>query len=109
MKNANSFLSLADYPFAKLASDESFDDALKQKLGQQNWLLVFDDNTNSGETLDNLKNLAKESGFYGRIDVFPCRASTNIENYKKSLTDEERLDMVINSAIPSRKAKVNPE
>jgi hypothetical protein len=78
-------------------------------MSDRNWLLIFDDNTNSGETLDNLRIGAKESGFYGRIDTFACRANYNTNSYKCSLTDSEKLDFMIHSAIPSRKAKVNPE
>ncbi len=78
-------------------------------MRDQNWLLIFDDNTNSGQTLDDLRIRAEESGFYGRIDAFACRASRNMVNYKKTMTEEQKLDLVIHSALPSRKTRVNPE
>lgn len=107
VKNANSFSELSDYPFSKIMKDETVGADLKLKFENENWLLVFDDNTNSGETLDNLRHLAKQSGFYGRIDVFPCRASTNLANYKSSLTDYQKLSMIMNSAVAARRTKVN--
>ncbi len=109
VKNANSFLKLVDYPYSKILKNATIDEQTKKNISDKNWLLIFDDNTNSGETLDNLRLSARESGFYPRIDVFACRASHNMDNYKKSLTSEEKLDFVIHSSIPARKSKVNPE
>lgn len=109
VKNANDFLKLVDYPFSKIIKNDTIDEQAKKNISDKNWLLIFDDNTNSGETLDNLRLSAQQSGFYPHIDVFACRASYNMNNYKKSLKDEEKLDFVIHSAIPARKSKVNPE
>lgn len=109
VKNANSFLELTDYPLAEIMRNVAIDDNTKKYMSSKNWLLIFDDNTNSWETLDNLRIKAKESGFYGNIDVFACRASHRLENYKKTLTDEEKLDFIIHSAISSRKTVVNPK
>jgi len=109
VKNANHFSALTDYPFSRIMKDETVSASVREKLEKENWLLVFDDNTNSGETLDNIRLLAEQTGFYGRIDLFPCRASANLANYKKSLTDQQKLTMVANCALISRKAKVNPE
>lgn len=109
VKNANSFSELSDYPYAKILKDATVGEGVRQKLESENWLLVFDDNTNSGETLDNLRNLAAESRFYGRVDVFPCRASASVARYKASLSDLQKLEMIGGSAVASRKTKVNAE
>ncbi|WP_424481882.1 hypothetical protein, partial [Pseudomonas viridiflava] len=60
-------------------------------------------------TLDNLRNLAAESRFYGRVDVFPCTASASVARYKASLSDLQKLEMIGGSAVASRKTKVNAE
>lgn len=109
VQNANSFLKLADYPIAQILNHETMDDVTKSKMRDQNWLLIFDDNTNSGETLDNLRKRAQESGFYGRIDTFACRASHNMAKYRKAIPLEEVFDFIKHSAVQSRRTHVNSE
>ncbi|UJR64684.1 hypothetical protein HJ586_09425 [Dickeya zeae] len=106
VKNANSFFKLSDYPFSSIAKDNTLDVDTRRKLKQENWLLIFDDNTNSGETLDNIKRLALDSDFYGRIDAFTCRANADIKKYKKSLTMQQRLDIIGVSGLIARKTRI---
>lgn len=106
VKNANSFSNLSDYPYSSISSDETLDHDTKQKLKSENWLLIFDDNTNSGETVDNIRLLAVDSGVYGRINTFTCRANPDIRNYKSTLTTEQRIDIVGVAGLKARKAKV---
>lgn len=106
VRNANSFSNLSDYPYSSISCDETLDQDTKQKLKSENWLLIFDDNTNSGETVDNIMLLAVDSGMYGRINTFTCRANPEIRNYKPTLTVEQRIDIVGVAALKARKAKV---
>lgn len=106
VKNANSFSKLSDYPYSSISSDVTLDQDTKQKLKSENWLLIFDDNTNSGETVDNIRLLAVDSGIYGRINTFTCRANPEIKNYKPTLTIEQRIDIVGVAGLRARKAKV---
>jgi len=105
VKNANAFSSLADYPYSKIMRDDTVDQTTRKQLESEIWLLVFDDNANSGETLDNLRNLAVDSKFYGRVNVFPCRSNTNLEHYKRTLTPSQKIEMVGVAAVSSRKIK----
>jgi len=109
VQNANTFSALTDYPYSRMVVNGAVPEFFKLQEAQKNWLLIFDDNTNSGETLHNARILAKESGFFDRIDLFPCRASRNLENYKKSLDDIQKLSLVVNSALPTRQTKINKE
>lgn len=115
VKNANSFLNLINYPYAhlikkgKMEWDEKAEQSLSAQHTRENWLLIFDDNTNSGETLDNLRIRAKEVWLYWNIDVFACRTNNDLSKYKKTLTENKKLDFFINAAIPSRQTKINPE
>jgi len=84
----------------------TLDQTTKQRLKSENWLLIFDDNTNSGETVDNIRQLAEESDLYGRIDTFTCRASADARKFKRSLTKEQQLDIVGVSGLRARKAKI---
>jgi len=106
VKNANSFSKLSDYPYSSIANDMTLDQTTKQRLKSENWLLIFDDNTNSGETVDNIRQLAEESDLYGRIDTFTCRASADARKFKRSLTKEQQLDIVGVSGLRARKAKI---
>ncbi len=106
VKNANSFSKLSDYPYSSIANDKTLDQATKQRLKSENWLLIFDDNTNSGETIHNIRILAEESDLYSRIDTFTCRANTDVRKYKHSLTKEQKLDIIGVSGLRARKAKV---
>ncbi|HIE4388177.1 TPA: hypothetical protein ACXM56_000004 [Serratia liquefaciens] len=106
VKNANSFSNLSDYPYSSIFTDETLDHDTKQKLKSENWLLIFDDNTNSGETVDNIRSLAVDSGVYARINTFTCRANPDIRNYKSTLTTEQRIDIVGVAGLKARKAKV---
>ena len=106
VKRNGSFFKLSDYPYSSIASDVTLDQRTKQKLKSENWLLIFDDNTNSGETVDNIRQLAVESEIYGRIDTFTCRANPNIEKYKPTLTPEQRIDIVGVAGLRLRKLKV---
>lgn len=105
VKNANNFTALTDYPYSQIMRDNTLDEATRKTLESENWLLVFDDNANSGETLDNLKNLAADSRFFGRVNVFPCRSNTNLDNYKRSLTPTQKIEMIGVAAVSSRKIK----
>lgn len=107
VKNANAFSKLVDYPFAEVVKDETIEKDVKARFERRNWLLAFDDNTNSGQTLDDIKDLARQSGFYGRIDLFPCRAGVKIENYKRSMSPEDILAMIGASPILARKSNLN--
>ncbi|MDO8071869.1 hypothetical protein O3299_10025 [Janthinobacterium sp. SUN176] len=109
VRNANSFDHLTGYPFSNVISDSTMPETIRNNFSEKNWLLIFDDNTNSGETLDNIRMLAKETGFFGRIDMFPCRASFNFDNYKSSLNEHQKLAMIVSSAIEVRRSKVNPK
>jgi len=109
VRNANSFVKLAEYPFSRLIADETMPEIVRKEFAKKNWLLIFDDNTNSGETLDNIRKLAKETSFFGRIDMFPCRASYNVENFKSSLSDHQKLAMIATSALEVRRCRVNSE
>ncbi|MPQ56673.1 hypothetical protein [Duganella sp. FT27W] len=109
VKNANSFARLTGYPFSQIILDNTIDKNTKENFSKKNWLLIFDDNTNSGETLDNIRILAKETEYFGRIDMFPCRASFNLDNYKITLNDHQKLAMIVSSALEVRRAKVNPK
>lgn len=106
VKNANSFSNLSDYPYSSISTDETLDHDTKQKLKSENWLLIFDDNTNSGETVDNIRLLAVDSGVYGRINTFTCRANPDIRNYKSTLTTEQRIEIIGVAGLKARKAKV---
>jgi len=107
VKNANNFLGLSDYPFSRIMADVTVTDMEREILAEENWLMIFDDNTNSGETLDNIRLLAKKSGFFNRINCYPCRASSVLENFKASLHDDQKLEMIMNAAMQTRRAKVN--
>lgn len=109
VKNANTFTRLADYPFCQIITDENISDEEREKFSNENWLLIFDDNTNSGETLDNIRKLAKETRSFGRINMFPCRASFDLSRYKKSLNEHQKLTMIANSALEVRRTKINKE
>lgn len=106
VKNANSFSKLSDYPYSSIANDATLDQKTKQRLKSENWLLIFDDNTNSGETIDNIRQLAEESDLYGRIDTFTCRANTDVKKFKRSLTKEQLIDIVGVAGLRARKAKI---
>lgn len=105
VKNANDFSSLADYPYSEILIDETIDDETRSKLESENWLLIFDDNANSGETLDNLRNMALDCKFYGRVNVFPCRSNPNLNHYKSTLTAAQKIEMIGAAAVPSRKLR----
>ena len=109
VRNANEFSRLIDYPFSRILRDTQISSDIKARFSKRNWLLVFDDNTNSGQTLDDIRILAEASGFYGRVDLFPCRASIEFRNYRKTLPDETKLSMLICCGVIARKSKVNSE
>jgi hypothetical protein len=108
VKNANSFSTLTDYPFARVLRDRNVDSSVKRSFSDRNWILVFDDNTHSGQTLDDIRILAEQSEFYGRVDLFPCRASAEFTHYKKELPETEMLAMLACCAVFARKSKSNP-
>lgn len=105
LKTKGSFFDLSDYPYSSIANDMTLGHFARKKLKSENWLLVFDDNTNSGETVDNVRRLALDSDLFGRIDTFTCRANPNIEKYKESLTPKQRIDIVGVAGLRLRKAK----
>ncbi len=105
LKTNGSFFDLSDYPYSSIANDRTLGHFARKKLKSENWLLVFDDNTNSGETVDNVRRLALDSDLFGRIDTFTCRANPNIEKYKESLTPKQRIDIVGVAGLRLRKAK----
>lgn len=105
LKTKGSFFDLSDYPYSSIANDTTLGHFARKKLKSENWLLVFDDNTNSGETVDNVRRLALDSDHFGRIDTFTCRANPNIEKYKESLTPKQRIDIVGVAGLRLRKAK----
>lgn len=106
VKNANSFSKLSDYPYSSIANDVTLDQTTKQRLKSENWLLIFDDNTNSGETIDNIRQLAEDSDLYGRIDTFTCRANTDVKKFKHSLTKEKQIDIIGVAGLRARKARI---
>ena len=108
VKNANSFSRLADYPFSLVLRDKTVTEESKNNLFKRNWLLAFDDNTNSGQTLDDIRILAEESGFFSRIDLFPCRASSIQKNYRREIPENYMLAMMANCAVIARKSCLNP-
>jgi hypothetical protein len=107
VKNANSFSGLTDYPFSRLLRSQSVEPVAKSKFAKRNWLLVFDDNTNSGQTLDDIRLLAEKTEFYSRVDLFPCRASIALQNYKRSMSDNQKLWMIVVAAAIAEKSKLN--
>ncbi|MEW6763539.1 MAG: hypothetical protein AB1437_22190 [Pseudomonadota bacterium] len=109
VKNANQFSRLIDYPFARVIRNTQTPSDVKARFSQRNWMLVFDDNTNSGQTLDDIRLLADASGFYGRVDLFPCRASTEFRNYRKTMPDEFILNMLICCGALARKSRITSE
>lgn len=107
LKNANDFLSIVDYPFNEYI--EEFDsEEMKDFFRQRNHLLIFDDNTSSGRTLNDLKTLAQKMEIYGKVDIFACRASEREELYDDKVSDDTILWLIINSATTVRKTKVWP-
>lgn len=109
VKNANQFSRLIDYPFARVLRNTETPSEVKARFSKRNWMLVFDDNTNSGQTLDDIRLLAEASGFYGRVDLFPCRASTEFQNYRKAMPDEFKLNMLVCCGVLARKSKIISE
>ncbi len=109
VENANNFSELTDYPFSEVLRDTTIEGEIKEKIKKKNWLLIFDDNTHSGETLDDLRKLAESTGYYSQIFVFVCRANIDLSKYKSSLTDEQKLDIIARAGTYSHKTIVNKE
>ena len=96
---------MVDYPFNEYVNQFPSDDM--QKFFQaQNHLLIFDDNTSSGRTLNNLHALSSQANVYGKIDVFACRASPELDLYDDNVPIEMRLHLISNAALETRKTRV---
>lgn len=105
LKNANDFLGIIDYPFSEYM-DEFQSEDMRQFFKERNHLLIFDDNTSSGRTLNNLKMLAQSAQAYGKVDIFACRANPNIDIYDPDIPEELKLHLIRNSALETRKTRI---
>ncbi|MDD3145651.1 MAG: hypothetical protein PHV23_06125 [Candidatus Gracilibacteria bacterium] len=105
LKNASDFLKIVDYPFVEYMEQFSSGE-MKSYLSNLNHAIIFDDNTCSGRTLNNLANLTRQSGYYGKVDIFACRVSQRLEGYDASVIPETILNLIKNASFESRKTKV---
>lgn len=105
LKNANDFLGIVDYPFHEFMNEFRSAD-MKQFFQERNHLLIFDDNTSSGRTLNDLRELALRAEVYGKVDVFACRANPNIDIYDPNISEELKLHLIRNAALETRKTRV---
>lgn len=105
LKNANDFLGIVDYPFHEYMREFKSED-MKQFFQERNHLLIFDDNTSSGRTLNDLKELALRAEVYGKVDVFACRANPNIDIYDPNISEELKLHLIRHAALETRKTRV---
>lgn len=105
LKNASDFLSIVDYPFNEYIEDFQ-SDKMKDFFSERNHLIIFDDNTSSWRTLNDLQNLGKQIWIYWKVDVFACRASTREDLYDDSVSDDTILNLISNSALETRKTRI---
>ncbi|MDD2907124.1 MAG: hypothetical protein PHH98_00650 [Candidatus Gracilibacteria bacterium] len=105
LKNASDFLKIVDYPFLEYMEEFSSEE-MKRFLSGLNHAIIFDDNTCSGRTLNDLSNLTMQSGYYGKVDIFACRVSQRLEGYDSSVNENKILNLIKNAAIESRKTRV---
>jgi hypothetical protein len=104
VKNADEFSSIVDYPSISLNGWE-----IGSVYSERKWLIIFDDNTNSWETVKRIHDLAKDSWKYWKIDFFVCRSSSDVSKYTKNLSEDEILSIIKNSWVDNRRSKVNKE
>lgn len=104
VKNADEFSSIVDYPSVSMSWWEIW-----SVYSERKWLIIFDDNTNSWETVKRIHDLAKDSWKYWKIDFFVCRSSSDVSKYTKHLTKDEILSIIKNSWVDNRRSKVNKE
>ncbi len=105
LKNASEFLKIIDYPFVKYMEEYNSDE-MKIFLRWTNHALIFDDNTCSWRTLNNLANLSKQSWYYWKIDIFACRVSQIIDWYDDSVSRNTVLELIKNASLESKKTRV---
>ncbi len=105
LKNANDFSKIVDYPFIEII-DEFNTQEMKDFFSSKNRLLIFDDNTSSWRTLNDLRKISHESWFYQSVNIYPCRASTRSDLYDDLVSYETILEFIKNSAMEVRKTRI---
>lgn len=105
IKNANDFLTITDYPFNEYIANFNSKE-MQEHFRSKNHLLIFDDNTTSWRTLNNLRELAATMWYFWKINIFACRTSYIKELYDDKLSEETILELIQSSAIWTRKTKI---
>lgn len=105
LKNANDFSKIVDYPFTEII-DEFNTQEMKDFFSSKNRLLIFDDNTSSWRTLNDLRKISFDSWFYQKVDTYPCRASTRADLYDDEISEESIFEFIKNSALEVRKTRI---
>jgi hypothetical protein len=100
VRNADNFSSLIDYPSVNVTLEEKETDI------RDKWMLIFDDNTHSWETLHNLTELSEKSWMYDRVDSFPCRVWIDLAKYSKKVSDQEKLRLLSVAWVEARSANI---
>lgn len=105
LKNASDFLKIVDYPFLEYMEEFSSEE-MKKFLSHLNHAIIFDDNTCSWRTLNDLSNLTMQSWFYWKVDTFACRVSQRLEWYDASVSDNTILNLIKNASLETKKTRV---
>lgn len=104
IKNTNNFNTIIDYPTHFAYQWDEDTDKWNKK-----WMIILDDNTNSGQTLSDLKKMSEESELYDEVHIAACRVGSDISKYSQDISSEDMLDLFIRSAETHRQSHINPE
>jgi len=103
VKNADNFSGIVDYPFINFIRDKKNIKDFQKK----HWMLIFDDNTSSWTTLNNIRDLAIEfwNSFFDNVRIYPCRASLKYDLYR-SLSEEDKINIIWNSGYHTKRSNI---
>lgn len=104
VKNADRFSTFSEYPSSGLYSSD-WENEKMPKNRDRNWMVIYDDNTHSWETLHNLSELAEQSKCFWHIDTYACRVWEDLKKRSKKVSDDMVLQHFWKSASELRQVK----